>query len=89
MIEFAIYVQNWLDSTKYEISTSIRNCILKKGVVKVKRLNGENITIWIPKFITFKTPILPNKGNEIISRKVLDNHQLYLNIKLNFFASQW
>ena len=37
-------------------------------------------------FFTFKTPFTPNKGNETISRKVLDNHQLYLNIKLNFFG---
>ena len=72
-MEFGIYIQTWLDSTKYKISTSIRNCILKKALGKVKSLHGESITICIPKIITFKTPILPYKGNDTITRKALDN----------------
>ena len=73
MMELGIYIQYWCNSTLYEISTTVKNCSLKKWQRKIKSFHGENITIWIPKFITIKTPILSYKGKDKISRKVRGN----------------
>ena len=72
-MELKIYIQNWLDSMMDETSTLFRTLSWRKGLGKVKSLHRETITTWITKFITFKTPFLPYKGNEKRSRKVLDN----------------